>query len=454
MSFTKNAKAVIEKITDGLEENESRTIQGDHPDIHVKRLPTPERNKPRPGQPVDQKWFEITQVEPLAFARKNKQRYNTAKSYMLTVGEMFQWEPAPSDVRGMSIFQNDHGSFYPESLFIGEHRINVNTESGRSFYPTEREEQTKMGNHWFGNVMRKQLAIKCQRTESPYRTIAKNTKRAREIVFGSHIIRAYSYDSTSDENTTTTADYAWKQLQDYDFAKLTCNPNKDVYTLHVTQRCHFTIYMTPEVWEPVNKRNEDHKAEMKQRKAEREAREDQEQKAEERKLMDSIELPDNPRRIQIKSIQFLDSEHGPVNGRDMPFTVNSFREADEILAEIAKDRLSFPGGGYFKTSVMVTWQDGTDHQGRWDVMHPDRAYNDNTIKEHLLCFANYIVNNTDSHVDEESRVHCRRILNELALEDTKPTLHVVRTPTTTEIPSEITALSIEFSRLLGVHGQA
>ena len=87
-------------------------------------------------------------------------------------------------------------------------------------------------------------------------------------------------------------------------------------------------------------------------------------------------------------------------------------------------------------------------------MHPDRAYNDNTIKEHLICFANYTANNTAGHIDEESQIHCIRILNELALEDTKPTLHVVRVPTTTAIPSETTALSIEFSRLLGVHGQA
>ena len=106
------------------------------------------------------------------------------------------------------------------------------------------------------------------------------------------------------------------------------------------------------------------------------------------------DLKKKDKKIFIKSIEITRAEgssvYDPNLGKTQKF--NNVKDADKRLLEIS--RTAPATGGYDKTDVKVTFEDGTTYEGRWDIKHFSQMNADLTIKDHIKQNFNFFAGNT------------------------------------------------------------
>jgi len=82
--------------------------------------------------------------------------------------------------------------------------------------------------------------------------------------------------------------------------------------------------------------------------------------------------------VPVKEIWLYRAE-GPINEATREITTNSFAKADEFLQEQAKTASNY---GYDKTDFKVTWEDGSEYEGRYDLKLIDK-YRSNMLEAQM-----------------------------------------------------------------------
>ncbi|WP_182004625.1 LPD25 domain-containing protein [Priestia aryabhattai] len=108
-------------------------------------------------------------------------------------------------------------------------------------------------------------------------------------------------------------------------------------------------------------------------------------------------------KIKVKTIEFVWSESGEIEDG---LTVNTFKEADEIISKAA---FKAPNDGcYDKTKFTVTFEDGQTYTGRMDIEY--KHFGNYTLSGHIIDHCTfYTGENKPSHMtDEEYQLHVDR----------------------------------------------
>ena len=150
-------------------------------------------------------------------------------------------------------------------------------------------------------------------------------------------------------------------------------------------------------------------------------------------------------KSEVTKIEFLWSESAWFHRRfrGAGFTVKSWSDADSILRQMSENFGPVPGG-YDKTDFRATWEDGTVHQGRYDVHHyaenqEHRNGSQPSLAQHICDFCEYtsrrwlppwiaekygddarhMVDRWSQSTPPELIAHCEHVLDHCQLGDTE-----------------------------------